>query len=44
MRIEDDVLITPDGCRFLGKERIPYHVEEVEQFLREHADDNPVIY
>ena len=44
MRIEDDVLITPDGCRFLGQERIPYHVEEVEQFLREHADDNPIIY
>ena len=44
VRIEDDVLITPDGCRFLGKERIPYHVEEVEQFLREHAEDNPVIY
>ena len=44
VRLEDDVLITPDGCRFLGKERIPYHVEEVEQFLREHADDNPVIY
>ena len=44
VRIEDDVLITPDGCRFLGQERIPYHVEEVEQFLREHADDNPIIY
>ena len=24
VRIEDDVLITEDGCRFLGTERIPY--------------------
>jgi Xaa-Pro aminopeptidase len=35
IRIEDDVLITADGCRFLGKERIPYRTEEVEQFLAE---------
>ena len=33
IRIEDDVLITADGCRFLGKDRIPYHVDEVEEFL-----------
>ena len=25
IRIEDDLLITKDGCRFLGKDRIPYH-------------------
>ena len=25
IRIEDDVLITKDGCRFLGTKRIPYH-------------------
>lgn len=37
VRIEDDVLITPEGCRFLGKERIPYRGEEVEEFLMEHA-------
>ena len=24
IRIEDDILITKDGCRYLGKERIPY--------------------
>lgn len=33
IRIEDDVLITADGCRFLGKERIPYHADDVERFL-----------
>ena len=33
VRIEDDVLIIPDGCRFLGSERIPYKAEEVEAFI-----------
>ena len=33
VRIEDDVLITPDGCRFMGSERIPYHMDDVEEFL-----------
>lgn len=33
IRIEDDVLITKDGCRFLGEKRIPYHINEVEAFL-----------
>lgn len=35
IRIEDDVLITENGCRFLGERRIPYHMDEVEQFLAE---------
>ncbi len=33
VRIEDDVLITADGCRFLGKRRIPYHAADVEAFM-----------
>lgn len=33
IRIEDDVLITKDGCRFLGKDRIPYHPKDVETFM-----------
>ena len=33
IRIEDDVLITADGCRFLGKDRIPYHAKDVEDFM-----------
>ena len=32
IRIEDDILITKDGCRFLGSERIPYRPEDVEAF------------
>lgn len=38
IRIEDDVLITRDGCRFLGEQRIPYHVDEVEAFLAARKD------
>ena len=33
IRIEDDLLITADGCRFLGKDRIPYHPQDVEDFM-----------
>jgi len=38
IRIEDDVLITSDGCRFLGQKRIPYHPKELEQFMETHRD------
>ena len=34
VRIEDDVLITADGCRFIGKERIPYHPKDVEEAMK----------
>ena len=33
IRIEDDILITKDGCRFLGTKRIPYHPQELEVFM-----------
>lgn len=33
IRIEDDLLITADGCRFIGKDRIPYHPKDVEAFI-----------
>lgn len=33
IRIEDDILITSDGARILGKDRIPYHIDEVEDFI-----------
>jgi len=33
IRIEDDLLITKDGCRFMGSQRIPYHPEELEVFM-----------
>ena len=33
IRLEDDILITKDGCRFIGKDRIPYHPKDVEDFI-----------
>ena len=34
IRIEDDLLITDDGCRFIGEKLIPYHADDVEEFMR----------
>lgn len=36
IRIEDDILITKDGCRFLGKDRIPYHPKDIEAYMAEN--------
>ena len=33
IRLEDDILITKDGCRFLGDHIIPYHPADVEAFM-----------
>ncbi len=32
VRIEDDLLIMEDSCRFLGSKRIPYHIDDIEKF------------
>ena len=34
IRIDDDILITKDGCRFLGTKRIAYHPQELEDFMQ----------
>lgn len=34
IRIEDDILITEDGCRFIGEKRIPYHPKDIEAFMQ----------
>ena len=34
IRIEDDILITPTGCRVLGANIIPYHPDDVEAFMK----------
>jgi len=34
IRIEDDILITKEGCRFLGSKRIPYHPQVLEEFMQ----------
>ena len=33
VRLEDDILITETGCRVLGKNIIPYHIDDVEAFI-----------
>lgn len=33
IRIEDDILITDNGCKMLGEHTIPYHIDELEAFL-----------
>jgi Xaa-Pro aminopeptidase len=35
IRIEDDLLITADGCRYLGEKMIPYHVDELQEFINQ---------
>ena len=33
MRVEDDVVVTDTGKRILGKRRIPYTVEQIENIM-----------
>lgn len=33
IRIEDDVLVTKEGCRFIGQDIIPYHPKDVEAYM-----------
>lgn len=33
IRIEDDILVTKEGCRFIGKDRIPYYPKDIEDFM-----------
>lgn len=35
IRIEDDILVTDNGVRFLGKDLIPYHADDVEKYVQE---------
>ena len=35
IRLEDDILITDDGCRYLSEHLIPYHPKDVEAFMAE---------
>ena len=35
IRLEDDILITPEGSRFTGEKHIPITIEEVEKIMNE---------
>ena len=39
IRIEDDILITKEGCRFLGSKRIAYHPQELETFMLKNKEN-----
>ena len=34
IRLEDDILITKEGCRVLGEKTIPYQTDELEAFIQ----------
>lgn len=34
IRLEDDIIITDDGCRLIGENVIPWHIDDVEEFIR----------
>ena len=34
IRLEDDILITETGCHIIGDDIIPYHIDDVEEFIR----------
>ncbi len=38
IRIEDALLITADGCRFVGTKRIPYTLADVEDYMAQHRE------
>lgn len=33
IRLEDDILITETGCEVIGDKIIPYHIDDVEEFI-----------
>lgn len=33
IRLEDDILVTETGCRVLGEKMIPYHPDELENYI-----------
>ena len=33
VRLEDDIIITSDGCRTISDKIIPYHIDELEEFI-----------
>ncbi len=35
VRLEDDILITEDSCRIIGDKVIPYHINELEEFVKQ---------
>ncbi|MES5134492.1 aminopeptidase P family protein [Prevotella amnii] len=38
IRIEDDILITQTGCRFIGKNIIPYKPKDIEEYMASNKE------
>lgn len=34
VRLEDDIIITDTGCEIIGDKLIPWHIDEVEEFIK----------
>jgi len=34
VRLEDDIIITDKGCEIVGDKIIPYHIDDVEEFIK----------
>ncbi len=34
IRLEDDILVTENGCRLLGSQRLPIHPDDIEEAMR----------
>ncbi len=34
VRLEDDIIITEDGCEIIGDKLIPWHIDDVEEFIK----------
>lgn len=34
VRLEDDIIITENGCEVIGDKIIPYHIDDVEEFIK----------
>lgn len=34
VRLEDDIIITETGCKIIGDNVIPYHIDELEEFIK----------
>ena len=37
IRLENDILITKDGCEMIGDKVIPYHIDDVEDFISKNS-------
>ena len=37
VRLEDDIIITETGCQIIGDKVIPYHINDVENYISKNS-------